>query len=96
MTHTHLGLNVFSGETLSDDNDALTVAQNMSSALGIIHQSLDAADEGGVQLRFGGVVVHGLEEVEDAGEAVQLDEACHEAEEDGSESLCCPEELRVR
>lgn len=74
----HLGFDVFSDKTLCDDINALTVTQDMSSALRVVHQSFDAADQWGVDLRLGGLVVHRLEEVQDTRQTVQIDESCHE------------------
>lgn len=75
----HLGFDVFGCETLSDYVDALGVSQDVSSALRAVHQGLQAADQRRVDLRLGRLVVHRLQEVQDAGEAVQLDEPGHEA-----------------
>lgn len=47
----------------------------MGAPLRVVHQGLDAADDGGVHAALGRLVVHAAEEVEQAGEAVQLDEA---------------------
>lgn len=41
----YLGFDVFGGEALCDDVDALTVTQDMSSALGVVHQSFNAANQ---------------------------------------------------
>lgn len=41
----HLGFDVFSDETLCDNINALAVTQDMSSALRVVHQSFDAADQ---------------------------------------------------
>lgn len=73
----HLGLDVLRHQALSDDVDALAVSQDVSSALGVVHQGLDAADQRRVHLRLAGVVVHGAEEAQDAGQAVQIDEPRH-------------------
>ena len=48
----------------------------MSSALRVVHQGLDAANDRGVDAALGRLVVTAAQEVEEAGEAVQLDEAC--------------------
>ncbi len=39
-----------------------------------VHQGFDAADEGSVDLRLGGLVIHALQEVQDACQAVHIDE----------------------
>lgn len=41
----YLGFDVLSGQTLCDDVDALAVSQDMSSALRVVHQSFDAANQ---------------------------------------------------
>lgn len=41
----HLGFDVFSGQTLCDDVDALAVSQDVSSALRVVHQSFDATNQ---------------------------------------------------
>lgn len=81
----YLGFDVFSGETLCNDINALAVAQDMSSALRIVHQGFDAADQRGVDLRLCGLIVHQLEEVQYTRQAVQLNESCHKAEGDESQ-----------
>ena len=80
-----LGFDVLRGETLCDDINALAVTQHMSSALRAVHQSFDAADQRGVDLRVGRLVVHRLEEIQDARQAVQVDESSHKAGGDKSE-----------
>lgn len=74
----HLGFNVLRGQALSDDVDALWVREDVGSALRVVHQSFDAADQGRVDLRFRGLVVHGLQEVQDARQAIQVNETSHE------------------
>ena len=67
LQHRHLGLDILSGQALGDDVDALCVGEHMGAALGVVHQGLDAADQRRVDLGLGGVVVHALQEVQDAG-----------------------------
>lgn len=78
LQHRHLGLDVLRGQALGDDVDALRVGEDVGAALRVVHQGFDAADQGCVDLRFCGLVVHGLQEVEDARQPVQVDEASHE------------------
>ena len=73
----YLGLDVLCGEALGDDVDALGVRQDVGPPLGVVHQGLDAANQGGVDLGLGGLVVHALQEVQDAGQTVQVNEPCH-------------------
>lgn len=54
----YLGFDVFSDQTLSDDVDALTVTQDVGSALGVVHQRFNAADQRRVNLRLGALVIH--------------------------------------
>lgn len=54
----YLGFDVFSDKALCDDINALTVAQDMSSSLRVVHQGFDAADQRGVDLRLCGLIVH--------------------------------------
>lgn len=54
----YLGFDVFGGQTLSNDVDALAVAQDVGSALGVVHQRFNAADQRRVNLRLGALVVH--------------------------------------
>lgn len=77
LQHGHLGLDVLSGQALGDDVDALRVRQHMGTALRVVHQCLDAADERGVDLRLRRLVVHRLQEVQDARQTVQIDEPRH-------------------
>lgn len=72
----YLGFDVFSGQTLSNDVDALTVTQDVGSAMRVVHQRFDAADQWRVNLRLGAVVVHRLQKIQDARQAVQVDESC--------------------
>lgn len=78
LQHCHLGFDVLRGQALSDDVDALWMRQDVGTALRVVHQSFDAADQGCVDLRFCGLVVHGLQEVQDARQAIQVDETSHE------------------
>ncbi|TNN82673.1 hypothetical protein EYF80_007191 [Liparis tanakae] len=63
LQHRHLGLDVLRGQALGDDVDALGVREDVGAALRVVHQSLDAADQRRVDLRFCGLVVHALQEV---------------------------------
>lgn len=83
--HMYLSLAVFSGETLCNDIYTLAVTQDMSSTLRIVHQSFDAADQWGVDVRLGGLIVHWLKEIQDTRQAIQLNELCHKSEGDQSE-----------
>ncbi len=80
LQHRHLGLDVLRGQALSDDVDALGVREDVGAALRVVHQSFDAADQRRVDLRFCGLVVHALQEVQDARQAVQVDKTGHEPE----------------
>ena len=48
--HCHLSLNVFCGQALSDDVDALGVRQDVGTALRVVHQSFDATNQRCVDL----------------------------------------------
>lgn len=74
---SHLGLDVLCRQALRDDVDALRVFQDVTSALRVVHQSFQAADHRRVDLGLGRLVVHGLEEVQDARQAVQVQEPGH-------------------
>lgn len=78
LQHGHLGFDVLRGQALGDDVDALRVGEHVGAALRVVHQSFDAADQGRVDLGFCGLVVHGLQEVQDARQAIQVDESSHE------------------
>lgn len=88
----YLGFDVFSGQTLSDDVDALTVTQDVGSALGVVHQRFDAADQRRVNLRLRALVVHRLQKIQDARQAVQVDESCDKPTntQQTGESTCEP------
>lgn len=77
LQHGHFGLDVLRRQALGDDVDALRVREDVGASLGVVHQRLDAADQRRVYLRFGGLIVHALQEVQDARQAVQVDEAGH-------------------
>lgn len=72
LQHGHLGLDVLGGQALGNDVNALGVRKHMSSALRVVHQCFDAADEGCVNLGLRGLIVHTLQEVQDAGKTVQV------------------------
>lgn len=74
LQYCHFGLEVLCPEALWDGIDALRVGQDMRTALRVVHQCLDAPDDGGVDAALWRLVVHAAQEVEEAGEAVQLDE----------------------
>lgn len=77
LQHGHLGLDVVLAQALGDGVDALRVGQDVRSALRVVHQRLDAADDGGVDAALRRLEVHALQEVQQTREAVQLDEARH-------------------
>lgn len=79
--HGHFGLDVLSLQALWDGVDALGVGQDMCAALGVVHQCLDAADDGGVDAALWRLVVHATQEVEEAGEAIKLNETCDKSRE---------------
>lgn len=45
--------------------------------LRVVHEGFDAANERRVDLRLGRLIVHGAQEVEDAGQPIEVYEACH-------------------
>ena len=49
--------------------------------LRVVHEGFDAADERGVDLRLCRLIVHRAEEVEDAGQTIQVYEARHKPAE---------------
>lgn len=75
LQHCHLCLDVLGAQTLGDGVDALGVGQHMGTALRIVHQGLNAANDRCVDPTLRRLVVHAVQEVKEAGEAVQLDEA---------------------
>lgn len=77
LQHRHFGLDVLSCQALGNDVDALCVGEHVGAALGVIHQGLDAANQGRVDLGLSGLIVHALQEVQDAGQTVQVDEPRH-------------------
>jgi len=48
LQNSHFGLDVVLAEALGDGVDAHGVGQHMGSALGVVHQGFDAADDGGM------------------------------------------------
>lgn len=72
--HGHLCFNVLCAQTLSDHINTLRVSQDMGPALRVVHQCLYTANEGGMYPRLRGLVVHRLQEVENTGQAIQIDE----------------------
>lgn len=78
LQHGHLGLAVLCAEALRDGADGLGLRQHVGPPLRVVHQRLDAADEGGVDAALAGGMVHAPEEIQQAGQALQLDEAGHE------------------
>lgn len=80
LQHGHLGLDVLCGQALGYDVDALRVREDVGAALRVVHQGFDAADQRRVDLRFCGLVVHALQEVQDARQAIQVDKTGHEPE----------------
>lgn len=89
LQHRHLGLDVLCGQALGDDVDALRVREDVGAALRVVHQGFDAADQRRVDLRFRGLVVHALQEVQDARQAIQVDETSHKPvkREEGAEKI---------
>lgn len=77
LQHCHFGLDVVLPQALGDGIDALRVGQHMGSTLRVVHQGLDAADDRGVHAALRRLVVHAPQEIEQAGEAVELNEARH-------------------
>lgn len=77
----HLCLNVFCGQALGDDVDALGVSEDVGAALRVVHQSFDAADERRVDLWFCGVIVHAFQEVQDTRQAIQINKSSHKPEQ---------------
>lgn len=76
LQHRNFGLDVLRPQALWDGVDALWMSQHVRTALRVVHQGLDAADDGGVDAALWRLVVHAAQEVEEAGKAVQFDEAC--------------------
>ncbi len=77
LQNGHFGLDVFSGQALSDDVDAFWMCEHMGTSLRVVHQGFNAADQRGVDLRFGGLIVHRFQEVQDARQSIEVYEACH-------------------
>lgn len=77
LQHSHFGLDVLRAQTLWDGVDALRMGQDMSTALGVVHQSFDATDDRRVHATLGRLVVHASQEVQEAGEPIKLDEASY-------------------
>jgi len=48
LQHRHFGLDVLRPQALRDGVDALRVGEDVGAALRVVHQRLDAADDGGV------------------------------------------------
>lgn len=59
----------------------------MCSTLRIVHESLDAADDRSVDAALRGLVIHAAKEVEEASEAIQLNEARHKPEKGEDKNL---------
>lgn len=77
LQHSHFGLDVVLAEALGDSVDALGVGQYMGTALGVVHQGFDAADNGCMYAALWGFIVHAPQEVQKTRQAIQLNEACH-------------------
>ena len=77
LQHGHLGLAVLRAQALGNGADGLGLRQHVRPPLGVVHQRLDAANEGGVDAALAGGVVHAPEEVQQTGQALQLNEAGH-------------------
>lgn len=48
LQYSHFGLDVVLAEALGDSVNALGMGQYMSTALGVVHQGFNAADDGGM------------------------------------------------
>lgn len=77
LQHSHFGLAVFCAQALCNGADSLWLGQHVRPPLGVVHQSLDAANQRGVDAAFTGGVVHAPEEIQQTGQALQLNEAGH-------------------
>ncbi len=53
------------------------MCEHMGTSLRVVHQGFNAADQRGVDLRFGGLIVHRFQEVQDARQSIEVYEACH-------------------
>lgn len=93
LQHRHLCLDVLGAQTLGDGVDALGVGQHMGTALRVVHQGFNAADDRCVDPTLRRLIVHAVQEVEEAGEAVQLDEACDKPEVGGGIGVMTKSEL---
>lgn len=80
LQHSHFGLDVVLAEALGDSVDAHGVGQYMGSALGVVHQGFDAADDGGMYAALWGFEVHAPQEVQKTRQAIQLYESRHKPE----------------
>lgn len=81
LQHGHFGAYVLGLEALSDNVDARGVSEDVGAALSVVHQSLDAADQRGVDLRLARLVLHVLQEVQQTRQTVLIDEAGHKTAE---------------
>lgn len=82
LQHCHFRLDVLRPKALWDGVDALWMGQDVSAALRVVHQGLDTADNRGVDAALRRLVVHAAQEVEEAGEAIQLNKACDKPDGD--------------
>lgn len=82
---TYLGSDVVSDETLCDGVNTLTVTQDVSSALRVVQQRFNTANQGGVDPRLGSLVVHGSEKAQKTRQPVQVNELSHKSGEDKPE-----------
>lgn len=87
LQHGHFGADVLGAEALSDDVDALGMSEDVGAALRVVHQSLEAADQRGVDLRLARIVLHVLQEVQQTRQAVLIDEAGHKTAAWRAESI---------
>lgn len=75
--HCNLSLAVLCAQALCNGTDGLRLGQDVCPSLRVVHQSLDAANERRVDAALTRGVVHAPEEIQQAGQAFQLDEAGH-------------------
>lgn len=86
LQHCHFGLDILCPQALWDGVDALWVSQHVSTALRVVHQGLDTADDRRVDPALWRLVVHAAQEVEEAGEAIQFNEARNKPDGDKLEN----------
>lgn len=57
------------------------MGQDMRPSLGIVHQGLDASYNGCVYTALWGLIIHALQEVQQACQAIQLNKPCYKSED---------------